>query len=157
MKSFFSHTTFILLARIFLGGLFVASGLEKILDVQAFANSILQYKVVGQILAMCTATMLPSLELLCGLSLVVGLYPRGSELLMTVMLAGFTVLIASLNLPHVKSHRLSSIARTRYLVRMFFSRSECQQNRFPKNSRELRIDCFECVAALRSKSRYQSP
>lgn len=55
-----------------------------------------------------------------------------------------------------RAHRLSSIARTRYLVRMFFSRSECQQNRFPKNSRELRIDCFECVAALRSKSRYQS-
>jgi uncharacterized membrane protein YphA (DoxX/SURF4 family) len=95
MKLFFSHTTLILLARIFLGGLFIASGLEKILDVQAFANSILQYKVVGQLLAMCTATMLPSLELLCGLSLVIGLYPRGSELLMTVMLAGFTMLIAS--------------------------------------------------------------
>ena len=95
MKSFFSSTTIILLARIFLGGLFVTAGLEKITDVQAFANSILQYKVVGQILATGTATILPSLELLCGLSLIIGLYPRGSELLITAMLVGFTLLIAS--------------------------------------------------------------
>jgi uncharacterized membrane protein YphA (DoxX/SURF4 family) len=95
MKSFFSYTTLILLARIFLGGLFVTAGLEKITDVQAFSNSILQYKVVGQTLAMCSATILPSLELLCGLSLIIGLYPRGSELLITAMLVGFTLLITS--------------------------------------------------------------
>jgi len=35
------------------------------------------------------------LELLCGLSLILGLYPRGSELLITAMLVGFTLLIAS--------------------------------------------------------------
>jgi uncharacterized membrane protein YphA (DoxX/SURF4 family) len=95
MKSLFSTTTLILLARIFLGGLFVTAGLEKMTDVQAFANSILQYRVVGQLLATGTATILPSLELLCGLSLILGLYPRGSELLITAMLVGFTVLIVS--------------------------------------------------------------
>ena len=95
MKSFFSHTTFILISRIFLGGLFVTAGLEKIIDVQAFTNSILQYKVIGPLLAAGTATILPSLELLCGLSLIIGLFPRGCELLMTIMLVVFTMLIAS--------------------------------------------------------------
>jgi uncharacterized membrane protein YphA (DoxX/SURF4 family) len=95
MKSLLSNTILILLARIFLGGLFVVAGLDKITDSQAFANSVLQYKVVGPTLAMWTATILPSLELLCGLSLIIGLYPRGCTLLITIMLVGFTILVAS--------------------------------------------------------------
>jgi uncharacterized membrane protein YphA (DoxX/SURF4 family) len=94
MKSLLSNRTLILLARIFLGGLFVVAGLDKITDSQAFANSVLQYKVVGPTLAMWTATILPSLELLCGLSLIIGLYPRGCTLLITIMLVGFTILVA---------------------------------------------------------------
>jgi uncharacterized membrane protein YphA (DoxX/SURF4 family) len=94
MKSLLSNTVLILLARIFLGGLFVVAGLDKITDSQAFANSVLQYKVVGPTLAMWTATILPSLELLCGLSLIIGLYPRGCTLLITIMLVGFTILVA---------------------------------------------------------------
>jgi uncharacterized membrane protein YphA (DoxX/SURF4 family) len=95
MKSLRSNTILILLVRIFLGGLFVVAGLDKITDPQVFANSILQYKVVGQTLALYTATILPSLELLCGLSLLIGLYPRGCELLISIMLVGFTILVAS--------------------------------------------------------------
>jgi len=95
VKSFLSNTILIFLVRIFLGGLFVVAGLDKITDTQAFANSVLQYKVVGPTLAMCTATILPSLELLCGLSLIIGFYPRSCELLMTIMLIGFTILVAS--------------------------------------------------------------
>ncbi len=95
MKSLFSNTILILLIRIFLGGLFVVAGLDKITDIQAFANSVLQYRVVGQMLAMCTATILPSLELLCGLSLIIGIYPRGCSLLIIIMLVGFTILAAS--------------------------------------------------------------
>ena len=95
MKSLLSNTILILLVRIFLGGLFVVAGLDKITDSQAFANSVLQYKVVGPALAMWTATILPSLELLCGISLIIGLYPRGCTLLITIMLVGFTILVAS--------------------------------------------------------------
>jgi putative oxidoreductase len=94
MKTLLSNKILILLIRIFLGGLFVIAGLDKISDPQAFANSILQYKVAGPTLALCTATILPSLELLCGLSLVIGIYPRGCELLVTIMLVCFTILIA---------------------------------------------------------------
>jgi uncharacterized membrane protein YphA (DoxX/SURF4 family) len=95
MKKFFANTLVILLVRIFLGGLFIVASLDKITDPQAFANSILQYKVVGPTLAMCVATILPSLELLCGLSLIIGIYPRGCTLLITIMLVAFTILIAS--------------------------------------------------------------
>jgi uncharacterized membrane protein YphA (DoxX/SURF4 family) len=95
MKSLLSNTILILLVRIFLGGLFVVAGLDKITDSQAFVNSVLQYKIIGPTPAMCTATILPSLELLCGLSLIIGLYPRGCTLLITIMLVGFTVLVAS--------------------------------------------------------------
>ncbi len=95
MKSLLSNKILILLVRIFLGGLFVVAGLDKITDSQAFANSVLQYRVIGPTLAMCIATILPSLELLCGMSLIIGIYPRGSTLLITIMLVGFTILVAS--------------------------------------------------------------
>jgi len=95
MKLILTNTIFILLVRVFLGGLFIVASLDKIADPAAFATSILNYKVVGPTLAMVIATILPSLELLCGLSLILGLYPRASALLITCMLAGFTILIIS--------------------------------------------------------------
>ena len=95
MKSILTNTILILLVRVFLGGLFIVASLDKIADPAAFATSILNYKIVGPTLAMVIATILPSLELLCGLSLILGLYPRTSALLITLMLVGFTILIIS--------------------------------------------------------------
>jgi uncharacterized membrane protein YphA (DoxX/SURF4 family) len=95
MKSILTNTILILLVRVFLGGLFIIASLDKIADPAAFATSILNYKIVGQTLAMLIATILPSLELLCGISLILGLYPRTSALLITIMLVGFTILIIS--------------------------------------------------------------
>ena len=95
MKSIFTNTILILLVRVFLGGLFIVASLDKIADPAAFAASILNYKIVGSTLAMVIATILPSLELLCGLSLILGLYLRTSALLITLMLIGFTILIIS--------------------------------------------------------------
>jgi uncharacterized membrane protein YphA (DoxX/SURF4 family) len=95
MKSILTNTIIILLVRIFLGGLFIVASLDKLADPAAFAASILNYKIVGPTLAMVIATVLPSLELLCGLSLILGLYSRTSALLITFMLIGFTILIIS--------------------------------------------------------------
>lgn len=95
MKSFLSNTILILLARVFLGGLFVIASLDKITNTHAFIVSILNYKAVDITLATLTATILPWLELLCGLGLILGLYPRGSALLITAMLLAFTLLVAS--------------------------------------------------------------
>jgi uncharacterized membrane protein YphA (DoxX/SURF4 family) len=95
MKSILTNTILILLVRVFLGGLFIVASLDKIADPDTFATSILNYKIVGPTLAVVIATTLPSLELLCGLSLVLGLYPRASTVLITLMLVGFTILIIS--------------------------------------------------------------
>ncbi|MGD0591312.1 MAG: MauE/DoxX family redox-associated membrane protein [Bacteroidota bacterium] len=95
MKSILTNTILILLIRVFLGGLFIVASLDKIADPAAFASSILNYKIIGPTLSMLIATILPSLELLCGLGLILGLYPRASALLITCMLAGFTILIIS--------------------------------------------------------------
>jgi uncharacterized membrane protein YphA (DoxX/SURF4 family) len=93
MKSLSRNIILILLARILLGGLFIVASLDKIADPAAFTISILNYKIVGQTLATLTATILPPLELLCGLSLIFGLYPRTSAVLITTMLCFFTILI----------------------------------------------------------------
>ncbi len=95
MKSFLTNPIPILLVRVTLGAIFVISSLDKIADPAAFTVSILNYKVVGQLLATMTATILPALELLCGLGLILGLYPRTSALIIILMLIVFTVLIIS--------------------------------------------------------------
>jgi uncharacterized membrane protein YphA (DoxX/SURF4 family) len=95
MKSILTNTILILLVRVFLGGLFIVASLDKIADPAAFSASILNYKIVGQTLATVIATILPSLELLCGLSLILGLYTRMSAFLITCMLVGFTIIIIS--------------------------------------------------------------
>jgi len=95
MKSILTNPILMFLVRISLGGIFVISSLDKLADPGAFTMSILNYKIVGTLLATTTATILPSLELLCGLSLILGLYPRTSTLLITLMLIVFTVLIIS--------------------------------------------------------------
>jgi uncharacterized membrane protein YphA (DoxX/SURF4 family) len=95
MKPLLSNKILILLIRIFLGGIFVLASIDKITDTQAFTNSILQYKVVGPMPATWIATILPSLELLCGLCLIIGLYPRGCTVLTTGMLVVFTLLVIS--------------------------------------------------------------
>jgi uncharacterized membrane protein YphA (DoxX/SURF4 family) len=95
MKSILSNTVIILLVRIFLGGLFIVASLDKIVNPDIFAASILNYKIVESTLAVIIATILPSLELLCGLSLLLGIYPRASAILITLMLFSFTLLVLS--------------------------------------------------------------
>jgi len=95
MKSFLSNTIVILLARIILGGLFVVASIDKIIDPNTFAVAIVNYQVVGPSLALVIATILPPLELLCGLGIFLGMYPRASAFLITTMLIVFTTLIVS--------------------------------------------------------------
>jgi uncharacterized membrane protein YphA (DoxX/SURF4 family) len=95
MKGFLSNTVLILLVRVLLGSLFVIASLDKIADVHAFASSILNYKIIDEPVATLVATILPWLELMCGLGLIIGIYPKTSALLVTAMLVAFTALVAS--------------------------------------------------------------
>jgi len=128
------------LSGFFLGGLFIVASLDKLADPAAFAASILNYKIVGPTLAMVIATVLPSLELLCGLSLILGLYSRTSALLITFMLIGFTILI------------ISALLRGLDISCGCFTQDpNVSKNRIYKNFRECRNDHAGRIITVRSK------
>lgn len=85
----------LLLLRLILGCALVFASVGKIADPSAFATSILHYKVVSGTLALLIATVLPWLELLCGLGLIAGIFLQGSALLAGILMAGFTFLVGS--------------------------------------------------------------
>jgi uncharacterized membrane protein YphA (DoxX/SURF4 family) len=95
IKQYLEHPVLVLLLRVLLGSVFVISGLDKIADMNVFVHAILHYQFVGTGVAMLVATILPWLEILCGLGLILGIYPRPSSFIITVLLLMFTVLVGS--------------------------------------------------------------
>jgi putative oxidoreductase len=95
MKTFLHNDYVIAALRIILGVIFVFASIDKIADPIAFASSIANYKLVGSSVGMVVATILPWLELLCGMSLILGTLPKGSSLLVFFMMLVFTVAVLS--------------------------------------------------------------
>ena len=95
MKNILQSTPVVLVGRLMLGGVFVVASIEKIADPSAFATSIGNYRLVSPDVALVVATILPWLELFCGLGLLFGLAARGSALLASLMLFVFTAGVAS--------------------------------------------------------------
>ena len=85
----------VLATRVLLGLVFVVASIEKIADPSAFAVSIGYYKLIGPTLSLAIATILPWVELLCGLFLIFGVMIRGSSLLIVLMLVVFTAGVMS--------------------------------------------------------------
>jgi uncharacterized membrane protein YphA (DoxX/SURF4 family) len=77
------------------GGMFIWAGALKIAEPLEFAQSIRNYRVVGQELAFAVAVVLPWVEVLSGACLIAGLFRRASALLLSLLLAGFIGLVAS--------------------------------------------------------------
>jgi len=90
MKNLLSNDYIALCLRIVLGFVFIIASVEKVADPAAFANSIGNYKLVAPSIALFVASFLPWIELLSGLALLFGVYPRGSTLLIFIMLVVFT-------------------------------------------------------------------
>jgi uncharacterized membrane protein YphA (DoxX/SURF4 family) len=87
-----------LLARLLLGGVFVALAVLKLVDPVGFLKAVRQFGVVADTdptLLNAVAAWLPWLELWCGLLLLLGVGVRGAALLVLVMLLVFTPAIAS--------------------------------------------------------------
>lgn len=82
-------------ARVFLGLLFVTISIDKIADPEAFAKSILNYRIIMGDPALFFATFLPWLELLSGLFLLLGIMIRGSSAVVTILMLVFIVAVAS--------------------------------------------------------------
>jgi uncharacterized membrane protein YphA (DoxX/SURF4 family) len=95
IKALLANDYLVLVARIVLGFLFVVVSIEKIRNPNAFAISIENYRIVPPLVAMLLATILPWMELLCGLSVLCGVFVRGGSLLLAVLLVVFTAAVAS--------------------------------------------------------------
>lgn len=94
-KNVISNSGWIDLAlRLFLGGLFIYASYHKILDPAAFARSIYGYDLFPATAINLIAIVLPFLELICGMALCMGVWPRSAVLLIGGMLLAFIVAIA---------------------------------------------------------------
>jgi putative oxidoreductase len=93
MKRILMHPIVQLLLRVLLGGMFIIASLDKIVDPSAFAASILNYQLIGFFPAMIVATILPWVELLAGLGLLLNVFPRGSALLVSLLMFVFAALV----------------------------------------------------------------
>jgi uncharacterized membrane protein YphA (DoxX/SURF4 family) len=86
-----SLDAFALLARWFLGGLFVYMGLSKALHPELFLKMVHQYGIVGNpLLLNSIAAALPWFEVFCGALLLAGVAVRGAALVLVLMLVPFT-------------------------------------------------------------------
>ncbi|MEX1140498.1 MAG: MauE/DoxX family redox-associated membrane protein [Bacteroidota bacterium] len=95
MKAFFSNEYNVLTARIFLGTLLVVASADKIADPAAFARSIEDYQLISGTAAMVAATIIPWMEMLCGLALIAGVVVQASALLTGALLLAFTIAVIS--------------------------------------------------------------
>lgn len=95
MKRLLNNDYLCLAARLVLGFVFIVAAVDKAADPNAFAVSIANYKIVGPTVGLVVATVLPWIELLCGVFLIFGIMPRGSSLLVVAMLVVFTAGVVS--------------------------------------------------------------
>src|SRR6185436_1508416 len=82
------------LARWFLGGMFVYMGLHKALDPVEFLKLVRQYEMVNQSFVLNSiAAALPWFEVFCGLLLLTGVAVRGTALVVLCMLLPFSIVV----------------------------------------------------------------
>ncbi len=79
--------------RLLLGLTFVFASVDKISDPAAFAGAVANYKLIAEPWTMLVATVLPWIELLCGLGVLLGVYVRGSSVLLFFLLSFFTLAV----------------------------------------------------------------
>lgn len=84
----------LVLFRVAVGGLFIYSGIVKVLDPLGFAQDVRDYRVVGQALSFLAAVVLPWLEIFAGLFLASGLMKRAAAGIVSGLLIFFIVLVA---------------------------------------------------------------
>jgi putative oxidoreductase len=86
---------FVLVVRLGLGAMFIASSLPKIRLPYAFLSDIYGYELVGPKMGVLVAMTLPWLELLAGICLVGGIFVGGALLVSMAMGAMFTFVVGS--------------------------------------------------------------
>lgn len=78
-----------ILLRLFLGGVFIYASIDKIMNPDAFAKAVYNYRIMPDNLVNMTALVLPWLELILGLCLITGILLPGASVTCTVLLTVF--------------------------------------------------------------------
>jgi len=90
-----------LAARWILGATFIYASYSKILAPAVFSKIIYGYGLFPEILINLLAIILPFVELIAGLALIIGFYPRSAALIINAMLLAF---IISLSINIIRGH-----------------------------------------------------
>ena len=80
--------------RVVLGCVFIYASWHKVLAPADFSRNIANYQILPQVLVNPMALLLPWLELVCGVSLLIGLLVRGSALIVGGLLITFIAALA---------------------------------------------------------------
>ena len=94
VQSIFQSSWLELAARWILGLTFIYASYSKILYPADFAKIIFGYELFPHALINLIAIILPFLELVSGVALICGIYPRSSVLIINMLLAAFIVLLS---------------------------------------------------------------
>ena len=89
MTAFLSNKYLLFAVRLILGALFIYSAATKITDLDYFAKSLYNYRLLPESSLNFFALIIPWLEMIIGIMLVAGIYVRESALLGTVLMIVF--------------------------------------------------------------------
>jgi uncharacterized membrane protein YphA (DoxX/SURF4 family) len=84
-----THPIIAFVLRIFLGCVFIYASLDKIIHPDFFAEAVYNYQLAPEVAVNLVAIWLPWLEFWCGVLLVLGLWVRGSILILNGLLLVF--------------------------------------------------------------------
>jgi putative oxidoreductase len=101
LSELLSHPWLTVRVQIALGAIFVVAALPKVIDPPSFAHMIYNYRLVPGAAVNAFALVIPWVELLAGLALILGVWPREAA-----ALAGFLLLvfIAAIGFNFVRGH-----------------------------------------------------
>lgn len=84
-----------LLARLVVGGVWIAAGAIKLTDPLASVQAVRAYELLPTSLAETVGYLLPALEVVIGLALILGVMTRGAAAISALLFVGFIIGIAS--------------------------------------------------------------
>ena len=79
----------LLISRLILGGIFVYASYDKIIHPVPFAEIVYNYQILPDVLVNLVSLFLPWIELMVGLSLILGIWLPGAVLLCNLLLLAF--------------------------------------------------------------------
>lgn len=95
MRRIIDSDVLTILARLVIGGIFIYASVYKILDPGSFARSIWYYHMVPGNLINLMALILPWVEFISGLALILGIWYRGSVVIINLMTVVFIAALIS--------------------------------------------------------------